>query len=187
MTASRDGAVIYVDLDDLLAAARAVLRDEPRIRDVGLLLSALARPQAEMYGVAAYPEFDQKAAALLISVTNNRALIDGNKRLGWVAVRLFYLLNGCDLAMPRDVAFELVMGIADGSTRDVGAVAKRLAPHVVRGSSPPRRGWLKTLGVTAAESFRPTIEGDQEVGVAERVIDRAMCVRDVAEPGAGQR
>lgn len=121
---------VYLDVEDLLASARAFLGAEPAVRDPALLSSALARPSAQMYGVEAYPEFHEKAAALLISVTNNHALIDGNKRLGWVAVRVFYLLNGRDLVMPHDDAYDLVMGIADGSKREVADVASILASWV---------------------------------------------------------
>lgn len=54
------------------------------IRDVGLLDSALHRPQATVFGVDAYTEIDQKAAVLLESLVRNDALIDGNKRIGWL-------------------------------------------------------------------------------------------------------
>jgi Prophage maintenance system killer protein len=59
------------------------------------------------------------------------ALIDGNKRLGWVSVRLFYRVNGSDLRVPADDAFDLVASIADGSLRDVQDIADRLRAWVV--------------------------------------------------------
>ena len=124
--------VVYLDEDDLVAAATAFLRHPPAVRDYGLLSSALARPAASMYGVEAYPALDEKAAALLLSVTKNHALIDGNKRLGWVAVRLFYALNGVRLVMPQDTAHALVVGVAAGEIDDVETAARKLAEHVVR-------------------------------------------------------
>lgn len=123
-------AVVYLDESDLVAAATAFLGHPPDIRDLGLLSSACARPAATMYGVEAYPAIDDKAAALLLSVTKNHALIDGNKRLGWVGVRLFYALNGRSLAAPEDDAYDLVIAIADGSIDDVHEVAGRLAAWV---------------------------------------------------------
>jgi death-on-curing protein len=54
-------------------------------------------------------------------------LADGNKRLGWVAMRLFYRLNGTDIRPTADEAFDLVVAIADGSIGDVPAIADRLA------------------------------------------------------------
>jgi hypothetical protein len=52
--------------------------------------------------------------------------IDGNKRLGWVAVRLFHRLNDRDPRAPIDDAFDLVAAIADGSLRDVASIATML-------------------------------------------------------------
>jgi hypothetical protein len=72
-----------------------------------------------------------KAAALLHSIVTGHALVDGNKRLVWVTVRLFYRLNDKSLHAPVDDAFDLVASIANGSLRDVTAIADRLRPWVV--------------------------------------------------------
>jgi death-on-curing protein len=122
---------VYLDMSDLLASATALLGHPPQVRDLGLLDSALARPAASMYGVEAYPDLHQKAAALLVSVINNHALVDGNKRLGWVATRLFYGLNRKTLAMPGDPAYDLVMEIASGELDDVQKTAARLSEYVI--------------------------------------------------------
>jgi death-on-curing protein len=53
-------------------------------------------------------------------------LVDGNKRLGWVAVRLFYLQNGADIRPAADDAMELVVNVADGTICDVVLMADRL-------------------------------------------------------------
>jgi len=121
----------HLDLDDLLAAADAALGRTPEVRDIGILEAAVARTRASVYGEDAYPDLDAKAAALLHSIVTGHALIDGNKRLGWVSVRLFYRLNGRDLHAPIDDAFDLVVEIADGSIRDVPAIAARLRAWVV--------------------------------------------------------
>lgn len=119
------------DLEDLLAAAEAALGQPPQIRDPGLLEAAVARTQATVFGVDAYATVHAKAAALLHSIVTGHALVDGNKRLGWVACRLFYRMNDADLRMPATVAYDLVVAIADGSLRDVGRIAERLGPFVV--------------------------------------------------------
>lgn len=121
----------HLDLDDLLAAAEAALGRPADVRDVGLLEAAVARTRASVYGEDAYPDLDAKAAALLHSIVTGHALIDGNKRLGWVAVRLFYRLNDRDLRAPVEDAFGLVVSIADGSLRDVADIAARLHEWVV--------------------------------------------------------
>jgi len=121
-----------LDLDDLLAAAEAALGRPPEIRDVGLLEAAAARTRATVYGADAYPELDMKAAALLHSIVTGHALVDGNKRVGWVALRLFYRANGVDLRMPENEAFDLVISVAAGSVRDVRDIADRLRPWTVK-------------------------------------------------------
>jgi death-on-curing protein len=118
----------YLDLDDLLAAADAAVGGDADVRDVGLLQSATARPRATAHGEEAYPDIDTKAAALLQSIVAGHPLVDGNKRLGWVAVRLFDRLNGFDVRPAADDAFELVVAVANGEIRDVTEIARRLAP-----------------------------------------------------------
>ncbi len=116
----------YLELDDLVMLATGLLGNPPPIRDVGLLAAAAARPQASAFGDDAYPDVWSKAAALLHSVVNNHALVDGNKRLGWVACAVFLDINGVDpTAASNDDVFELVMRVA-ASTVDVGEVAERL-------------------------------------------------------------
>ncbi|OBA81868.1 death-on-curing protein [Mycobacterium sp. 1164966.3] len=116
----------YLDLDDLLAAAGAYLGQPPQVRDYGLLESALARPPTSVFGQDAYPTIHKKAAALLESLVKNRALIDGNKRLGWVAMRLFYGCNGYTIAASEDEKFDLVIAVATGELDTVAKVAHRL-------------------------------------------------------------
>lgn len=116
----------HLELDDLLAAAEAALGRPADVRDIGVLEAAVARTRASVYGADAYPDLDAKAAALLHSIVTGHALVDGNKRLGWVAVRLFYRLNDRDLRAPIDDAFDLVVAVADGSLRDVAVIAAAL-------------------------------------------------------------
>ncbi len=117
----------YLDLEDLLAAAEAALDGEPVVRDIGLLDAAAARPRSSVFGADAYPDLDTKAAALLDSIVTSHPLVDGNKRLGWVAVRLFYLLNDADVRPPTDDAYDLIVAIADGQFPDVAPIAALLA------------------------------------------------------------
>lgn len=85
------------------------------LRDLGLLGSAAHRPQTSLFGVDAYPTIHAKAAVLLESLARNHPLVDGNKRLGWVAVKVFYGLNGLRLDAPEDDAYDLVIGVASGA------------------------------------------------------------------------
>ncbi len=67
---------------------------EHGVLDLGLLQSAVARPQASFDGQDLYPELFAKAAALFESLIGNHAFVDGNKRTAITAVGLFLRLNG---------------------------------------------------------------------------------------------
>jgi death-on-curing protein len=102
----------YLTTDDLFVLAEEL--GGLVMRDIGLLDSAAHRPAARVSGDDAYADLDTKAAVLLESIVRNHPLVDGNKRLGWVAVVVFYQLNGVALRAPEDPAYELVIAVADG-------------------------------------------------------------------------
>lgn len=103
----------YLDTEDLVELARRLLGDPPPIRDIGLLGAAAARPQASAFGEDAYPDVWTKAGALLHSVVNNHPLVDGNKRLGWLATAVFLELNDASvIAASNDAVCDLVMTVA---------------------------------------------------------------------------
>jgi death on curing protein len=116
--------VEHLDLEDLLGLTRR-LHAGP-VRDVGLLESACARPRATVFGSDAYPSVLLKAAALLHSLVRNHALVDGNKRLAWLAAVVLLDLNDHEVAIDDDAAFELVMAAAEGRI-DVEEIAEGLA------------------------------------------------------------
>lgn len=83
------------------------------VRDTGILDSAVYRPQASFGGRDLYPDLFAKAAALGHSLISNHPFIDGNKRAGFEAMRLFLRLNGRDIKASADEKFDFVMSIAD--------------------------------------------------------------------------
>ncbi len=118
--------MIFLNLEEVLHVAARTLGSEPGIRDLGLLESALARPQASAFGEAAYPTIHQQAAALLDSLARNHALVDGNKRLALAATIAFYGMNGMRLTLNNDQAYELVINVASGTLNDVPRIASML-------------------------------------------------------------
>lgn len=121
-----NGSFEYLDLEDLVDLALKMLSDPPPIRDFGLLGSAAARPSSTAFGHDAYPNLVTKAATLLQSIVNNHALIDGNKRLGWLATAVFLELNGQTTeAISNDDVFDLVIWVAS-KTPEIEAVTNRL-------------------------------------------------------------
>lgn len=118
--------VEYLDLDDLIHLAGQLLGDPPPIRDVGLLGSAVARPQTSVMGVDAYSDVWKKAAALLQSLVKNHPLVDGNKRLGWLATAVFIEINNVSVtAIPNDEIYRFVVDVAAGR-QDVPELAAEL-------------------------------------------------------------
>jgi len=113
----------YLELEDLLHLVR-ILGVGP-VRDVGLLDSAAARPRSSAFGEDAYPSISLKAAALLHSITNNHALVDGNKRLAWLATTVFLDLNGFQPELSDEEAFNLVWEVA-ASSIELEAIALNL-------------------------------------------------------------
>jgi death on curing protein len=118
--------VIYLTVPELLHVAGRALGSEPKLRDIGLLEAAAARPAASAFGHDAYPDLNAKAAALLHSLARNHALVDGNKRLALAGTIAFYGLNGRRLTLTNQEAYDLVMAVAGGQLDDVAAIAARL-------------------------------------------------------------
>ena len=117
----------YLSLEDLLGLADDL--GCLKVRDLGLLDSAAHRPTSTAYGTDAYPSIHEKAAVLLESIVRNHPLIDGNKRLGWLAAYVFYGLNGYQLEAPDDKAYALIIELASGQA-DYAKAAATLAPWV---------------------------------------------------------
>ena len=118
--------VEFLDLDDVVDLATALFGDPAPIGDIGLLGSAVARPQTTAFGEDAYPDIWTKAAAVLHSIVKNHALVDGNKRLGWLATAVFLEINGIEISRAsNDDVYHLVMDIAAGKPT-VDSVAERL-------------------------------------------------------------
>ena len=115
--------VEYLDLEDLLRLVRDL--EAGPVRDLGLLDSGAGRPRASAFGADAYPTLEPKAAALLHSIARNHALVDGNKRLAWLATVVFLDINRHPTGVDDEVAFKLVMAVAEGLD-DVEEIGRRL-------------------------------------------------------------
>ena len=119
---------VYLDLPSLLDLAELILGAPPHVRDMGLLSSALARPGTVAFGLEAYEDIWTKAGALLQSITLNHALLDGNKRLAWVAARVFLDLNNVPpVVVDVDQAEAFVIQIVTHELDTVEDIAKGLA------------------------------------------------------------
>jgi death-on-curing protein len=84
------------------------------VRDVGLLESALARPQAAFGGEDLYPDLWSKAAALMQLLVQNHPFVDGNKRTALAATGIFLELNDHVLAASNDEALDFARQVTGG-------------------------------------------------------------------------
>ncbi len=118
--------MIYLTLEEMFGVAARVIEGEVKLRDAGLLEAAVARPRASAFGVDAYPDLHSKVAALLLSICQNHALIDGNKRLALAATIVMLGVNGWKLTLTNDEAYNLVIAVTSGDLAEVAEVADLL-------------------------------------------------------------
>lgn len=88
------------------------------VRDNGLLESAVYRPQASFGGQHFYPDVFSKVAALGHSLILNHPFVDGNKRVGFEAMRLMLRLNGYDVKASTEEKFNFVMRISNKKIKE---------------------------------------------------------------------
>ena len=104
----RDSSVLAIH-DEQIAEHRGLAG----VRDLSLLLSALARPQ----NLAAYgsPDLADLATAYAVGIARNRAFLDGNKRTAWVVAETFLLKNGYELIARDEDVVTTMLAVADGT------------------------------------------------------------------------
>lgn len=119
----------WIDLSVVLAIHEQQIAEHGGslgIRDLGMIESALGRPQ----NLLLYndPDIFDLAAAYGYGLAQNHGFIDGNKRTAYVATRLFLILNGYDIsasAVDKVVTFE---NVGKGEI-DQAALASWLRSH----------------------------------------------------------
>lgn len=102
----------FIALEEIIAIHDSMIEEYGGsfgIRDLGLLQSALARPQSSFGGEDLYPTLFEKAAALFHALLFNHAFIDGNKRTAITTTARFLYKSGYQLEVTMDefVAFPL--------------------------------------------------------------------------------
>jgi death on curing protein len=117
----------HLTVEQALRIARAAVGGPVYVRDIGLLEAAVHRPGASVLGHDAYPSLLEKAGALLHSLARNHPLVDGNKRLAWLATWVFLAKNGGELDPGDDEAYALVVAVAAGEIDDVTEIAAALS------------------------------------------------------------
>lgn len=95
------------------------------LRDLGLLESAVAQPQASFGGKFVHDGLFAMAAAYLFHIVSNHPFVDGNKRAGLLAAQVFLDVNGITLEHDSEAFYALTMGVAEGRI-DKSAVTAEL-------------------------------------------------------------
>ncbi len=85
------------------------------VRDEGLLLSALARPQNLLAYSEEPPDISALAASLAYGIAKNHPFIDGNKRTALVVARTFLLLNGFNIEAIQEEKYLTFLKLAEGN------------------------------------------------------------------------
>ncbi len=121
---------VWIDEPDALALHDRLLALDggpAGVRDLGLLQSALARPQ-QLYTYQDHPDIDM-AAAYTFGIVRNHPFLDGNKRTGFLVGVLFLELNGYRFAATEESAAQAILSLAAG-TLDEPALAAWLRTNV---------------------------------------------------------
>ena len=83
------------------------------VRDLGLLQSALARPQ-QVFAYNSNSDLCTLAAAYGYGLASNHPFVDGNKRTAYVCMRAFLHANGLVVSAPNDAKYVTMLDVAAG-------------------------------------------------------------------------
>lgn len=84
------------------------------IRDLGALQSSLTQPLMTFGGQELYPGLAEKAAILGFLLITNHPFIDGNKRIGYVVMETFLVVNGQELILDIEDQEAVIIRVAAG-------------------------------------------------------------------------
>jgi death on curing protein len=108
---------VFLTLDEALRIHSDQMRrygGRGGVRDLGLLSSALAMPEASLGGKYLHPSLPEMAAAYLFHMARNHPFVDGNKRAALASALAFLWLNRQWLEAEEDALTGLVIGVAEG-------------------------------------------------------------------------
>ncbi len=124
---------LFLELDHVLRTHLSLIErygGEEGLRDIGLLQSAIAQPQASFGGELLHLDLFEMAAAYLFHLVQNHPFIDGNKRTGSAAAIIFLKLNSVEIEADEDALVDLTLRVASGQAGkpDIAAFFRRLTP-----------------------------------------------------------
>ena len=106
-----------IDYQEILEIHQLLIREFgglQGVRDENGLKSAIERPFSGFGNTEFYPSPEEKAGAILESIIKNHPFTDGNKRTGYVLMRLLLMNAGKDIVAAQDKKYEFVIAVASG-------------------------------------------------------------------------
>jgi death on curing protein len=108
---------LFLDMDHIMRLHRSLIKQyggTEGVRDVGLLQSAIAMPQASYEGEFLHGDIFEMAAAYLYHITQNHPFLDGNKRAGAAASIVFLAINDIQIDNDEEGLVALTLSVATG-------------------------------------------------------------------------
>lgn len=100
------------------------------VRDKGLVESAINQPKASFGGQYLHEDKYKMAAAYFYHISECQGFYDGSKRTGFLALFAFLKLNGCDLTIPDNYLWPILIEVANGQ-KDKYNLAEFLTDNVM--------------------------------------------------------
>jgi death-on-curing protein len=120
---------VYLTVAEVVAIHHHQIEEyggEHGLLNQGALEAAVFRPQNGYYN-----DLTEEAAALFESLVNNHAFVDGNKRVGFAAMHTFLLMNGFDLNVTSESAFEFMIDAMGAGKFRFALLREWLSAHLV--------------------------------------------------------
>jgi death-on-curing protein len=120
---------LYLTLDETLRIHEILIKEfggATGVRDLGLIESALLRPQTGYYA-----DLIEEAAALWESLAMNHGFVDGNKRVAYACLEMFLQLNGADISATNDELETFIYGNLEAGTFRKDVLEDWLNQHTV--------------------------------------------------------
>jgi death-on-curing protein len=119
----------FLSLDEVLIIHERLIEvfgGPAGIRDMGLLESALYRPQTGYYD-----DIVQMATALFESLLMNHPFVDGNKRAAFFVTDIFLRLNGYRIEVDSKCAHAFIVGLLESNQVDFDSLVTWIKNHIV--------------------------------------------------------
>lgn len=110
-------AIRFLTLEEVLELHLDMIKEfggDASVRDLGLLQSAIAMPEASFGGQYLHETLAEKAAAYLYHIAKNHPFVDGNKRTAFTAAIAFIYFNNYEFHVPSEVAERFTWDVAAG-------------------------------------------------------------------------